>query len=106
MKKKTIIPSGYEKVSESVMLDELLKSETCNKLLTCHIGELKRIKWYMDRKNYISQTRREYLTVLYIDVILNGKTFKPEKKVNNFLPITTCNHIGMIMYNEHYQLNN
>ncbi len=87
---------GYIKVADSFMLDELLESSTQSKLLLTHITELLRIKSRNDRTNYIAKSEREYLTILYIDVILNGKIFKsvktPSKKEEIY------QHVGMKLF--------
>jgi len=88
---------GYIKVADSFMLDELLESSTQSKLLLVHITELLRIKTRNDREKYISKSQREYLTTLYIDVVLNGKTFKTVKTTPK-KGDRIYSHIGMQLF--------
>lgn len=91
---------GYIKVSDSLMLDELLESSTRSQLLQVHIDELLRTKKRNDKENYISKAQRQHLTTLYIDVVLNGKSYKPTFKVKQYSQKRgNLQHIGMVMYN-------
>lgn len=90
---------GYIKVADSFMLDELLHSITRPQLLSVHVDELQRIKTRLDRTNYISLPQRNYVTELYTDVVLNGKTFKTTPKIKQYTQKRgNFEHIGMQLY--------
>lgn len=88
---------GYIKVADSFMLDELLELSTRSQLLQVHIDELLRTKKRNDKENYISKAQRQHLTDLYIDVILNGKSYKTIK-ITSKKKKETFSHVGMQMY--------
>ena len=86
--------SGYIKVADQFMLDELLSSIFVCKLLNIHIIELNRILNRLRRTNYISKAQRNYLTELYINIVLNNETFRPEtKKVKK----QKAEHVNMLL---------
>jgi len=97
---------GYIKVADDFMLSELLHSITRPQLLSVHVDELQRIQTRLDRTNYISLPQRDYLTELYTDVVLNGKTFKITPKIKQYTQKRgEFQHIGMQMYHSLNSIN-
>lgn len=90
--------TGYKKVSIDKMVGELLAPTHSKKLLLVHLQEIERIHTRHNRKKYVSKAQLEYITNLFIDVVLNNKSFKtvkstPVKKDVFF-------HIGMLKLNQ------
>lgn len=90
------IKTGYEKVSNQIMVDALLDEQLCDKLVSVQRQELCRIRFRLGRTNYISKPQEKYLTRLYQDVVLNNASFRSVvvKKKEKY----KFKHVGMQMF--------
>lgn len=81
--------SGYQKVSISLMLLNLLNPGVMSDLKQVQTEEILRINRRYDRTSYISKAENNYLTSIYIDVVLNNSAQQTlNKKIDNIRVIS------------------
>lgn len=96
---------GYVQVSPFKMLSALLSDKYNIKLRAVQIGELHRIDARSKKYSTVSENERQYMESLYIDVVLNDKSYQtPSKKKiigDGFISLVKePQHIGMIKYQQ------